>query len=188
MEFSWLQSAFSPLDGTKPCTPLCMIYWPLSSQMEKWISMSLCWCWILHIAKNTSGVSYLHHQTRWIVSSSPLSCSCEEEHTLHQITSTQDKVASPHSPDIQCRWVLLGGGWGVGVGGKRGNKAIICHVQQFYGQQQVTMNVWIVLVGLRSHKRPPAGGTELDTGLPSTVSRAHLAKCMEEASDNSSQL
>lgn len=63
-----------------------------------------------------------------------------------------------------------------------------CPAIQQAATRQLCVNVWIVLFGLREHKQPPAGGTELDTGLPSTVSRANLAKCTSEASGDSYQL
>ena len=110
------------------------------------------------------------------MSSSPLSCSCEEAHTLCQIVFKFHQCTH----DIRHVNEWLGGGL---------SSYYMSHPAFLQAEtSQLRMNVWIVLAGSRGHKQPLAGGTELDTGLPSTVSRANLAKCRREASGNSSQL
>lgn len=89
--------------------------------------------------------SYLHHPTHWIVSSSPLSCSCEEVHTLHQIPFTQDKVTSPDTLDTA-----------MGAGGQH-SYCMACPAILQAATSQLFVNVWMVLVVLRSHNQPPAG-------------------------------
>lgn len=126
----------------------------IKNQINKWTSNWLSWkCNIIHnclymniiiyhtkydtlwypllpsyvLPKSTlNQFSYLHHPTHWIVSSSPLSCSCEEVHTLHQITFTQDKVTSPDIRHSYGCWRATQLLHGVSSNSTGPNKSAVC--------------------------------------------------------------